>query len=146
MLHRLTVFYAEMKGRTTVGTLFGIAALGPPASPIQMPAQVAVLLDQSQSDLSAFFSNVMPSIDIDWGRFETEWEAFKARIPEPWKLNNDGREFKVGEKARDRGLHAKYPVVLIPGIISTGLECVSFGLRCVILADAEVYAKVLVNF
>ena len=105
-----------------MGTLFGIAVLGPTTSPIQMPAQIAVLLDQSQSDLSSFFSNVMPSIDIEWGRFETEWQAFKSRIPEPWKLNNDGREFKVGEKARDRGLHVTHPVVLVPGIISTGLE------------------------
>ena len=51
------------------------------------------------------------------------WEAFKTRIPELWKLNNDGREFKVGERMRDeRGLEVNYPVILVPGIISTGLE------------------------
>ena len=87
-----------------------------------MPAQLALLLDQSQSDIGTFFSNVMPRFDLDWGRFENEWNTFKARIPEPWKLNNDGREFKVGERARDRGLEAKHPVILIPGVISTGLE------------------------
>lgn len=105
-----------------MGTLFGIALLGPASSPIQMPAQLAMLLDQSQTDLGTFLSNYMPTIDIEWGRLETEWQGFRSRIPEPWKMNNDGREFKVGEKARDRGLHAKHPVILVPGIISTGLE------------------------
>ncbi|KAH8115455.1 Lecithin:cholesterol acyltransferase [Phellopilus nigrolimitatus] len=86
---------------------------------------LALMLEQSQTDLGAFARNMaaaMPTLDIDWGRFDGEWEALKARIPEPWKLNNDGREFQVGERARDRGLHAHHPVVLVPGIISTGLE------------------------
>ncbi|EJD08429.1 Lecithin:cholesterol acyltransferase [Fomitiporia mediterranea MF3/22] len=87
-----------------------------------MPTQLALLLEQSQTDVGSFLTNLMTSIDLDWGRFETEWEAFKAKIPEPWKLNNDGREFKVGERMRDRGLRAEYPVVLVPGIISTSLE------------------------
>jgi phospholipid:diacylglycerol acyltransferase len=43
----------------------------------------------------------------------------------PWNLgraNWDGREFMVGEELAARGLQAKYPVILIPGIISTALE------------------------
>ena len=91
-----------------------------------MPAQLSLLLSQSQSDIGALLGNFIDSFeldfDIDWTRFETEWTAFKARLPEPWKLNNDGREFKVGERMRERGLKAEYPVVLIPGIISTSLE------------------------
>lgn len=90
--------------------------------PLEMPAQLAVLLEQSQTDVSALLAGFMPTLDIDWRRFESEWELFKARIPEPWKLNNDGREFRVGERMRDRGLQADHPVVIIPGIISTGLE------------------------
>lgn len=59
----------------------------------------------------------MPSIpQFD---FSIEWERFKSNIPEPWKIANDGREFLVGEEMKSRGLEAKYPVVLIPGIIST---------------------------
>jgi phospholipid:diacylglycerol acyltransferase len=42
-----------------------------------------------------------------------------STIPEPWKLNTDGREFQVGDAMKARGLEAKYPVVLIPGVIST---------------------------
>ncbi|KAI0314675.1 phospholipid/diacylglycerol acyltransferase [Amylostereum chailletii] len=53
---------------------------------------------------------------------ESEWSRFTSQIPEPWKLNNDGREFQVGDAMKQRGLTAKHPVVLVPGIISTGLE------------------------
>jgi phospholipid:diacylglycerol acyltransferase len=62
--------------------------------------------------------------DLDFARVEAEWARLRAavQIPEVWKLNTDGREFAVGEAARARNLSAKFPVVLIPGIISTGLE------------------------
>ncbi|OCB85817.1 Lecithin:cholesterol acyltransferase [Sanghuangporus baumii] len=104
------------------GTVVGAILLAPSTAPIEMPTQLGLFLSQSQTDLGALFQNVVTSIDFDWGRLETEWDAFKARLPEPWKLNNDGREFQVGERMRDRGLRAEYPVVLIPGIISTSLE------------------------
>ncbi|KAJ7496993.1 Lecithin:cholesterol acyltransferase-domain-containing protein [Mycena latifolia] len=65
----------------------------------------------------------MPDIPgFDLSRVETEWQRLRSNIPEVWKFNIDGREFQVGEAMRDRGLTAQYPVVLIPGIISTGLE------------------------
>lgn len=57
--------------------------------------------------------------DIDMSRLEVEFMRFRSSIPEVWKFNNDGREFQVGEKMKARGLSAKYPVVLIPGVIST---------------------------
>ncbi|EEB86878.1 hypothetical protein MPER_16014, partial [Moniliophthora perniciosa FA553] len=52
------------------------------------------------------------------------WNRLRSNIPEVWKFNHDGREFQVGEQMSKRGLAAKYPVVLIPGVISTfqGLE------------------------
>ena len=53
---------------------------------------------------------------------QLEFARLRDSIPEVWKLNTDGREFKVGEHMRDRGLRAKYPVVIIPGIVSTSLE------------------------
>lgn len=57
--------------------------------------------------------------DIDLSRVESEWKRFRSNIPEVWKLNNDGREFQVGEAMKARGLTAHYPIVLVPGIVST---------------------------
>jgi hypothetical protein len=61
---------------------------------------------------------------MDLSRVEAEFARLRSalQIPEVWKLNTDGREFQVGDEAKARGLTAKFPVVLIPGIISTGLE------------------------
>ncbi|KAL0568627.1 phospholipid:diacylglycerol acyltransferase [Marasmius crinis-equi] len=65
----------------------------------------------------------MPEIPgFDLSRLEIEWNRLRSNIPEVWKFNRDGREFQVGEQMAERGLSAKYPVVLIPGVISTGLE------------------------
>lgn len=61
--------------------------------------------------------------DFDFSRVEAEWQRLRSSIPEVWKFNNDGREFQVGESIKARGLDAEYPVVLIPGIIST-VRCV----------------------
>ena len=74
-----------------------------------LPEHLQILLDDYE-----FVMPAMPAFD-----FSAEWERFKSNIPEPWKLANDGREFLVGEEMKSRGLEAKYPVVLIPGIIST---------------------------
>ncbi|KAF8839429.1 Lecithin:cholesterol acyltransferase [Paxillus ammoniavirescens] len=60
--------------------------------------------------------------EIDFSRVEVEWGRLRSNIPEVWKLNNDGREFQAGEAMKERGLTAQYPVVLVPGIVSTGLE------------------------
>jgi phospholipid:diacylglycerol acyltransferase len=105
-----------------VGTLLGIVILHTDSRALVLPAQLALILEQSPYDIHSLtksLSMIVPDIDIDWSRIEFEWENLKARIPEPWKLNNDGREFMVGEKLREEGLRAKYPVVLVPGIIST---------------------------
>ena len=85
----------------------------PPSKLPTLPENLQVLLDD--------YEFVMPVFD-----FSAEWERFKSNIPEPWKLANDGREFLVGEEMKSRGLEAEYPVVLIPGIIST----VRFPYRC----------------
>jgi len=74
-----------------------------------LPEHLQVLLDDYEFSMPA-----IPAFDLS-----AEWERFKSNIPEPWKLANDGREFLVGEEMKSRGLEAKYPVVLIPGIIST---------------------------
>ncbi|EIM85096.1 phospholipid/diacylglycerol acyltransferase [Stereum hirsutum FP-91666 SS1] len=59
---------------------------------------------------------------FDFSGLESEWRRFVNNIPEPWKFNNDGREFTIGDALKERGLSAEYPVVLVPGVISTGLE------------------------
>ena len=65
----------------------------------------------------------MPRLpQFDLSLVENEWRRLKSSIPdipEPWKLNNNGLEFTVGEKIAARGLSAQHPVVLVPGIIST---------------------------
>ncbi|KIK78139.1 hypothetical protein PAXRUDRAFT_834720 [Paxillus rubicundulus Ve08.2h10] len=60
--------------------------------------------------------------EIDFSRVEVEWGRLRSNIPPVWKLNNDGREFQAGEAMKRRGLTAQHPVVLVPGIVSTGLE------------------------
>jgi phospholipid:diacylglycerol acyltransferase len=63
--------------------------------------------------------NLPPLPEFDLSRVEAEWTRLRSSIPEVWKFNNDGREFQVGNAMKARGLSAEYPVVLIPGIVST---------------------------
>ncbi|KIY63217.1 phospholipid:diacylglycerol acyltransferase [Cylindrobasidium torrendii FP15055 ss-10] len=106
-------FYATRRFLFTLGILFGLA-IGftfIERSDIEH-LQGQLMLAMDQYDIS------IP----DFSRVETEYLRLKSNIPEVWKLNNDGREFAVGESIAQRGLSAEYPVVLIPGVISTGLE------------------------
>ena len=64
-------------------------------------------------DLQAHIQTLVNDYDINL----PELPGFS--IPEIWKFHNDGREFQVGEAMKARGLSAEFPVVLIPGIIST---------------------------
>ncbi|KAJ7647620.1 phospholipid:diacylglycerol acyltransferase [Roridomyces roridus] len=59
---------------------------------------------------------------LDLSSVEAEWQRLRSNIPEIWRFTNDGREFEVGEAMSARGLTAHHPVILIPGVISTGLE------------------------
>jgi len=77
-----------------------------------MHAQLTLLMDQYDINLPQ-----LP--DFDFSRVEVEWNRIRSNIPEVWKFNTDGREFQVGENMKARGLTAEYPVVLIPGVIST---------------------------
>lgn len=95
-----------------------------------LPENFQVLLDDYE-----FLVPTMPVFD-----FSAEWERFKSNIPEPWKLANDGREFLVGEKMKSRGLEAKYPVILIPGIFSTARSPYPCGCsRCSITLLSRVW-------
>lgn len=77
-----------------------------------MQAQIQLFMDQYDISLPE-----LPG--LDFSAVEQEWTRLKSNIPEVWKLSTDGREFKAGEDAAKRGLTAKYPVVLVPGVVST---------------------------
>ncbi|KAL9711640.1 phospholipid:diacylglycerol acyltransferase [Leucoagaricus gongylophorus] len=97
-----------------VGTLLGFTFVEP--EDLQdIHTQVSVMM----SDLGV---SVPQLPDLDFSHVEAEWKRIRSSIPEVWKFNNDGREFQVGESFKARGLDAEFPVILIPGIISTGLE------------------------
>ena len=101
----------EGENISAVGILLGFAFIEP--QDIQdIHAQMAVLMNEYDINLPQ-----LP--DFDFSRLEAEWGRFRSSIPEVWKFNNDGREFQVGEQLKERGLSAKHPVILIPGIIST---------------------------
>jgi hypothetical protein len=93
-----------------VGLVLGLIFVEPSNLP-DIPGHLAVFLEDYDISLS------LPQIDVS--RVQVEWKRLISTIPEPWKLNTDGREFQVGDAIKARGLEAKYPVVLIPGVIST---------------------------
>lgn len=103
----------------TVGTLLGFTFVEP-QDLHDFHAQLSILMTEYGVDFPQ-----LP--DFDFSRVEVEWQRLRNSIPEVWKFNNDGREFKVGEAMKARNLSAEYPVVLIPGIIST--VCRSIHLR-----------------
>ncbi|KAF9564814.1 phospholipid:diacylglycerol acyltransferase [Agrocybe pediades] len=98
----------------SLGLLLGFAFVEP-QDIHELHAQVTTLANSYDINLPQ-----LPEIDLS--RVEIEWTRFRSSIPEVWKFNNDGREFQVGENMKNRGLSAEYPVVLVPGIISTALE------------------------
>lgn len=103
-----------------MGIVLGLIFVEPSSLP-DIPGHVAVLLEDY--DLSMSF----PQIDLS--SVQAEWKRLISTIPEPWKLNTDGREFQVGDAMKTRGLEANHPVVLIPGVISTVRSLSGFGLQ-----------------
>lgn len=96
-----------------VGIFLGFILIQP-SDLTDFQTHLALLLDEFEFDIS------MPQLpQFDLSLVENEWRRLRSSIPEPWKLNNNGLEFTVGEAMAERGLSAKHPVVLIPGIIST---------------------------
>lgn len=86
-----------------------------PSTLPDIPGHVSVFLEDYDLSLP------LPFPPIDFSRVHAEWNRLLSTIPEPWKLNKDGREFQVGDAIKARGLDAEYPVILIPGVISTVL-------------------------
>lgn len=95
-----------------MGIALGLVFVGPSTLP-DIPGHFSVFLEDYDLSLP------LPLLPIDLSRVQVEWKRLISTIPEPWKLNTDGREFQVGDAIKARGLDAKYPVILIPGVIST---------------------------
>ena len=94
-----------------VGIFVGIILIQPADLP-DIQTHVALLLDE--------FGIALPQLpQLDLSLVENAWHRLRNSIPEPWKINTNGLEFKVGEEIAARGLSAKHPVILVPGIIST---------------------------
>ncbi|KAK0454756.1 phospholipid:diacylglycerol acyltransferase [Armillaria borealis] len=111
-------FFATRRFLFSLGILFGILlgfSLIDRTDIEGMHAQLLLFMDEYDISLPA-----LP--DFDFSRVEAEWIRLRSNIPELWKFNRDGREFQVGEKMAERGLSAEFPVILVPGVISTGLE------------------------
>ncbi|KIY50299.1 LACT-domain-containing protein [Fistulina hepatica ATCC 64428] len=90
-----------------VGFLVGALLFVHNADIEDMHSQLLVLLSEYDISMPQF-----PGLDLS--AVETEWLRLKNNIPQVWKLNNDGREFQVGEQMKLRGLSTQHPVVLIP--------------------------------
>ncbi|KAH9859006.1 LACT-domain-containing protein [Lenzites betulinus] len=116
-------FYTTRRFLFPLGLILGIL-LGfiyvQPSDFHDLQTHLALLMDEFEISMPEFPAIDLPQLDLS--RVELEWRKLWSNIPEPWKLNNNGLEFTVGEKIAQRGLSAKHPVVLVPGIISTGLE------------------------
>ncbi|KAH9177808.1 phospholipid:diacylglycerol acyltransferase [Lactarius sanguifluus] len=98
-----------------LGIALGLVFVGPYTLP-DIPGHFSVFLEDYDISLP------LPLLPIDLSRVQAEWQRLISTIPEPWKLNADGREFRVGDAIKATGLEANYPVILIPGVISTSLE------------------------
>ncbi|EMD33061.1 hypothetical protein CERSUDRAFT_87404, partial [Gelatoporia subvermispora B] len=116
-------FFATRRFLFPLGVMLGVLLgfiLIQPADFTEFQTHLALLLDEYEISMPQLPQIDLPQLDLT--RVEGEWRRLWANIPEPWKLNNNGLEFTVGDNMAARGLSAKHPVILVPGIISTGLE------------------------
>ncbi|KDQ11270.1 hypothetical protein BOTBODRAFT_35570 [Botryobasidium botryosum FD-172 SS1] len=65
--------------------------------------------------LSGFGNISMPALEFEW------WQLTE-KVLAPAKSWLENRDFKVGEALAEEGLSAHHPIIIVPGIISTGLE------------------------
>ncbi|OSD04123.1 LACT-domain-containing protein [Trametes coccinea BRFM310] len=121
--HNKRHFYATRRFIFPLGLILGVL-LGlifvQPSDFHDFQTHLTLLMDEFELSIPEFPNIDLPQLDLSL--VESEWRRLWSNVPEPWKLNTNGLEFTVGEKIAERGLSAKYPIVLVPGIISTGLE------------------------
>lgn len=76
------------------------------------PDTLQAMFDNGVKDFNSFTSATLANLT-----------AFNT--PRAWMTN---RDFKIGRELADRGLRKKHAVVMIPGVISSGLESWSTGM------------------
>ncbi|KAF8608141.1 LACT-domain-containing protein [Ceratobasidium sp. AG-I] len=93
-----------------LGLALGVVASFFILSPL--PPNIAMMLEEY--DLSSLS---FPGLEFEWTQV-TDTLSKSA----PGRLWAESRDFRVGEAMKKEGLEAEHPVILIPGIVSTGLE------------------------
>ena len=88
-----------------VGTILAYLILPP------LPPHLHLLLDEL--DLSFSFPENVTSF---------EWKQIADSVMTPARAWLTSRDFAIGDQLAEEGYRAKHPVVLIPGVVSTGLE------------------------
>ncbi|KAI9061697.1 LACT-domain-containing protein [Trametes sanguinea] len=111
--HNKRHFYATRRFIFPLGLILGVL-LGlifvQPSDFQDFQTHLALLMDEFELSIPEFPDMNLPQLDLSL--VESEWRRLWSNIPEPWKLNTNGLEFTVGEKIAERGLSAKYPIVL----------------------------------
>jgi phospholipid:diacylglycerol acyltransferase len=93
----------------TVGTILTYSVLPP------LPPHLSLMMEEL--DMSYLFSDLANFTSV-----ATEWRQLSDSILTPAKAWLQTRSFTVGDNMRAAGMEAKHPIILVPGIISTGLE------------------------
>ncbi|CAE7128382.1 unnamed protein product [Rhizoctonia solani] len=93
-----------------LGLALGILASFFILSPL--PPNLALLLEEY--DLSSLS---LPGLEFEWDQITRS--ISKSTPGRLWAESND---FRVGVALKEQGLEASHPLILIPGIVSTGLE------------------------
>ncbi|KAJ1305939.1 hypothetical protein OPQ81_010658 [Rhizoctonia solani] len=76
------------------------------------PPNLALLLEEY--DLTSLS---LPGLELEWDQI-TQSISKSA----PGRLWAESKDFRVGMALKEQGLEASHPVILVPGIVSTGLE------------------------
>ncbi|KAF8740251.1 Lecithin:cholesterol acyltransferase, partial [Rhizoctonia solani] len=97
---------ARKKLDPPVGVLASFFLLSP------LPPNLAVLLEEY--DLTSLS---LPGLEFEWDQI-----AQSISKSTPGNLWAESKDFRVGTELKEQGLEASHPVILIPGIVSTGLE------------------------
>ncbi len=92
-----------------VGTVLAYVVLPP------VPPHLAILIEEFDLNLS------MPQL-AKFTSFTVEWKQISQSLFDPARDWLQGRDFAVGDALSRQGITAKHPVILVPGVVSTGLE------------------------
>lgn len=99
--------------------VFGAAAVWTATTPDLFQGELADLWPMIQTDMRDFIGN-MTLVEGELGRRVLGPHVYQAAAR---KTMFETRDFTIGDDlAQEFGLKADHPIILIPGIVSTGLE------------------------